>query len=81
MFGEDGFLMKSELSVRFDTEEQANAFFEEARGGFGASLLDGRVDGSLALITVDAEGEPVDRAAYTELLLAGTIDCEVVSEG
>ena len=81
VFGEDGFLMKSELSVRFDTEEQANAFLEEARGGFGASLLDGRVDGSLAFIAVDAEGEPVDRAAYTELLLAGTIDCEVVSEG
>lgn len=77
-FGDDGFLVRSEIKVEFPDADQALSFLEEARSAFGDALVEGSVEGSAAVFTVDAQGEPVDRPTYTQLLRRDTVDCEMV---
>ena len=39
---------------------------------------DGAVSGASVSLVVGAQGQPVDRATYAELLRRGAIDCEVI---
>lgn len=77
-FGDDGFLVRSEIEVEFPDADQAVSFLEEARAAFGDALVEGSVEDSTAVFAVDAQGEPVDRPTYTQLLRRDTVDCEVV---
>lgn len=79
-FGDDGFLVRSEIKVEFPDADQALSFLEEARAAFGGALVDGSVEDSEAVFTVDAQGEPVDRPTYTQLLRRDTVDCEMVEQ-
>ena len=77
-FGADGMLLRSFISVDFPSADQADAFLDDACEAFGDSLEDGSVSGASVSLVVGAQGQPVDRATYAELLRRGAIDCEVI---